>query len=245
MRLLGFIYGVVAYVGFMGWMVYMIGFLGYFPVPKSVNSISVSPAGISMFINCLIVLLFAVQHTIMARPAFKEWLTQYIPKALERSTFVFIADIIMWVLVWQWRPIDGVIWDVQGTMLANILIATSILGWLVVCLSSFMINHFELLGLEQGWHYFRGTEPTKIKFQLRGFYKYIRHPLMFGFLMFFWVTPYMTVSHLLLAVIFTCYILIGVKFEERDLIEHHGEEYLKYKADVPGLIPFSKRKDNH
>ena len=106
-----------------------------------------------------------------------------------------------------------------------------------------MINHFELLGLEQVWHYYRGTEPSKIKFQLRGFYKYIRHPLMFGFLMFFWVTPYMTVSHLLLASIFTAYILIGVKFEERDLIKNHGEDYVKYKQDVPGLIPFTKGKE--
>ncbi|OQK18568.1 hypothetical protein AU255_12370 [Methyloprofundus sedimenti] len=244
MKLLGFIYGVIAYTLFMSWMVYMIGFLGYFPVPKSVDSVPTSSVGISIFINCLIVAIFAVQHTIMARPAFKQWITKYIPKALERSTFVLVTDIIIWVMIWQWQPIDGVIWDVQNAMVANILIAISILGWAVVCLSSFMINHFELLGLEQVWHYFKGTEPKKMTFQLRGFYKHLRHPLMFGFMMFFWVTPYMTLSHLCLAAIFTTYILIGVKFEERDLIKNHGDEYLKYKEAVPGLIPFAKGKKN-
>ncbi len=220
----------------------MIGFLGYFPVPKSVDSLSTSSVGMSILIDGLIVVIFAVQHTIMARPAFKQCITRYIPQAFERSTFVFVAGIIMWVMIWQWRPIDGVIWHIQNSLAANILTSLSVLGWAIVCLSSFMINHFELLGLEQVWHYYRGTEPQKMTFQLKGFYKHIRHPLMFGFLMFFWITPFMTVSHLYLAVMFTCYILIGVKFEERDLIKTHADEYVKYMEKVPGLIPFSKGK---
>jgi len=133
-RVLGFIYGVIAYAGFMGWMVYMIGFLGQFAVPKSVDSGSVGPVGAAILVNFLLILIFGVQHTIMARPAFKQWWTQFIPKPLERSTFVFIADIIMWVLIWQWRPTEGVIWHVQNTMAANILIGISLLGWVVVCL---------------------------------------------------------------------------------------------------------------
>jgi len=239
-RLFGFIYGVIAYAGFMGWMVYMIGFLGHFAVPKSVDSGSVGPVATAILVNFLMILIFAVQHTIMARPAFKQWWTQFIPKPLERSTFVFIADIIMWVMIWQWRPIEGVVWHVQNTMAANILIGLSLLGWVAVVLSSFMINHFELLGLEQVWHYLRRTEPKKITFKLRGFYKHVRHPLMLGFLLFFWATPHMTVSHLFFAAMFTIYVLIGIRYEERDLMKHHPEEYGKYKKEVPGLIPFTK-----
>ena len=175
-RVLGFIYGVIAYAGFMVWMVYTIGFLGDFAVPKSVDSGSVGPVATAILVNFLLILLFGVQHTIMARPAFKQWLTQFIPKPLERSTFVFVADIIMWVMIWQWRPIGGVVWHVQNTMAANILLAIALLGWVAVVLSSFMINHFELLGLEQVWHYLRRTEPKKITFKLRGFYKHVRHP---------------------------------------------------------------------
>ena len=239
-RVLGFIYGVIAYAGFMAWMVYMIGFLGDFAVPKSVDSGSVGPVATAILINFLLILLFGVQHTIMARPAFKQWLTQFIPKALERSTFVFVADIIIWVMIWQWRPIGGVVWHVQNTIAANILLAIALLGWVAVVLSSFMINHFELLGLEQVWHYLRRTEPKKITFKLRGFYKHVRHPLMLGFLVFFWASPYMTVSHLFFAAMFTIYVLIGIAFEERDLMKHHPEEYAKYKKQVPGLIPFTK-----
>ena len=239
-RSLGFIYGVIAYTGFMGWMVYMIGFLGHFPVPKSVDSGAVGPVGTAILIDFLLILIFGVQHTVMARPAFKQWWTQFIPKPLERSTFVFIADVIMWVTIWQWRPIEGVIWHVQNTTAANILIGISLLGWVAVVLSSFMINHFELLGLEQVWHYLRGTEPKRITFKLRGFYKHVRHPLMLGFLLFFWATPYMTVSHLFFAAIFTIYVLIGTRYEEHDLIKYHPEEYAKYKKQVPGLIPFTK-----
>jgi methanethiol S-methyltransferase len=239
-RLLGFVYGVIAYAGFMAWMVYMIGFLGNFAVPKSVDSGSAGSVGSAMLVNFLIVLIFGVQHTIMARPAFKQWWTQIIPKALERSAFVFIADIIMWAMIWQWRPMGGVIWHAQNPLAANILIGISLLGWIVVVLSSFMINHFELLGLEQVWHYLRRTEPKRITFKLRGFYKHVRHPLMLGFLLFFWATPYMTVGHLFFAAMFTIYILIGIRYEERDLIKHHPEEYAKYKTEVPGLIPFIK-----
>ena len=239
-RVLGVIYGVIAYAGFMAWMVYMIGFLGHFAVPKSVDSGPVGPVGTAIFVDLLMILIFGVQHTIMARPAFKQWWTQFIPKSLERSTFVLIADIIAWVMIWQWWPIEGVIWHVHNTVVANILIGISLLGWVAAVLSSFMINHFELLGLEQVWHYLRGTEPKKITFKLRGFYKHVRHPLMLGFLVFFWVTPYMTTSHLFFAAMFTIYVLVGIRYEERDLMKYHPEEYGKYKEEVPALIPFTK-----
>ena len=241
-RVLGFLYGVIAYAGFMGWMVYMIGFLGHFPVPINVDSGPAGPIAIAIFINLVLVFLFAVQHTIMARPAFKQWWTRIIPEPLERSTYVLCADIIMGVMIWQWRPIEGVIWHVENTVAAYILIGVSLLGWITVVLSSFMINHFELLGLQQVWHYLRGTEAKEITFKLRGFYKYVRHPLMLGFLMFFWGTPHMTASHLCFAVLFTIYVLIGTRFEERDLMKCHPEDYGKYKEEVPGLIPFTKRK---
>jgi len=239
-RLLGFIYGVIAYAGFMAWMVYMIGFLHDFAVPKSVDSGSAGPVAVAVIVNLLLIFIFALQHTVMARPAFKEWWTKFVPQPLERSTFVLIADIIMWAIIWQWRPIPGVLWHVQSATAANVLIGISLLGWIVVVLSSFMINHFELLGLEQVWHYLRGTEPKKITFKLNGFYKYVRHPLMLGFLLFFWATPYMTLGHLFFAALFTVYILIGITYEERDLMKHHPEEYGKYRNQVPGLIPFTK-----
>lgn len=242
-RTLSLLYGLVAYVGFMGWMVYMIGFLGHFSVPKSVNSGAPSSLGVALLINSLIVLLFAVQHTIMARPRFKHWIKRFIPKHLERSTFVLVTDLIMWFLVWQWRPIEGVVWDVQNVFLANSLIGISILGWLVVCLGSFMINHFELLGLEQVWYFFKGATPPKMEFRTWGFYKYVRHPLMLGFLIFFWITPYMTMSHLFFSVLFTIYILIGTKIEEQDLLSYHPDTYGEYMKAVPGLIPFSKGKE--
>jgi len=151
----------------MAWMVYIIGFLDYLTVPKSVDSGPLGAMSTAISVNFLLIFIFGVQHTIMARPAFKQWLTQFIPKALERSTFVLIADIIMWVMIWQWRPIEGVIWHVQNTMAAIILIGVSLLGWIIVVFSSFMINHFELLGLEQVWHYLRGTKPKRVKFKLR------------------------------------------------------------------------------
>jgi len=240
MRFLGFIYGVIAYAGFMAWMVYMIGFLGHFPVPRSVDSEPSGSLAWALVANFLIILVFAVQHTIMARPVFKQWIARFIPKALERSTFVFVTDMIMWFMIWKWQPIEGVVWQVQNAVVANVLIGISIAGWAVVCLSSFMINHFELLGLQQVWHYLRGTTPNKMTFKLRGFYRYVRHPLMTGFLVFFWVTPYMTLSHLYLAILFTVYVLIGTRFEERDLMKYHPVEYTDYKEKVPGIIPFTK-----
>src|ERR1044072_8879930 len=239
-RLAGFIYGVIAYAGFMGWMVYMIGFLHDFAVPKSVDSGSFGSVGVAIFVNFLLILAFALQHTIMARPAFKEWWTDFVPKPLERSTFVFVADIIMWTIIWQWRPMEGGLWHVQSATGANGLIVICLLGWIVVVLSSFMINHFELLGLEQVWHYLRGPEPKQITFKLKGVYKCVRHPLMLGFLVFFWATPYMTLSHLFFAAMFTVYVLIGITYEERDLMKHHPEDYGKYKEQVPALIPFTK-----
>lgn len=183
-RVLGLAYALIAYVGFMGWMVYMIGFLGHFPVPKSVNSGQSGSMWEAVLVNSLMVALFAVQHTIMARPKFKQWVMRIIPNHLERSTFVFITDVIAWFLIWQWRPIEGVVWHVHG-FAAYALTGVSILGWAIVCLGSFLINHFELLGLEQAWHYFRGTKPKRVVFVTRGLYKYVRHPLMLGFLIFF------------------------------------------------------------
>lgn len=239
-RILGFIYGIAAYAGFMAWMVYMIGFVGYFPVPKSVDSAPVGSVGRALLVNFLIIFVFAVQHTIMARPTFKRWVTGFIPKALERSTFVLISDIIMWFLIWKWEPIEGTVWNVENTLLANALVAISILGWLTVCLSSFMINHFELLGLQQVWHYLRKSEPKPVTFKLTGFYSIVRHPIMTGFILFFWATPHMTASHLVLASYFTLYVLVGVKFEERDLKGYHPGEYEEYMDRVPGLCPFAK-----
>lgn len=235
-------YGVVVYAFFFVTFTYAIGFVGNFIVPKSMDGGRQAPLLEAIVINSLLLAAFAVQHTIMARPRFKAWLTRSIPQAAERSTFVLLASAILALIMWQWRPIGPVIWSVDATWARWLLNGISLAGWGLVLYSTFLIDHFDLFGLRQVWLYARGREYTHHPFIERSVYKVVRHPLMLGFLVAFWATPQMTGGHLLFAGLITAYILVGIRFEERDLVRHLGDAYLRYRERTPALFPQPWRK---
>lgn len=237
------LYGVIAYFAFFGTILYAIGFVGNLIVPKTIDGIPEVSLIQAILLDALLLLLFALQHSIMARPAFKSWWTKIIPDVMERSTFVLLASLCLMLMMWQWQPIGGVIWSVKNEMARIILIAVSLLGWSIVFISTFLINHFDLFGLRQTWFYVRGKQYEPLKFRIPLFYRFVRHPLYLGFLVAFWSTPEMTVTHLFFALITTGYILTAITFEEKDLITLFGEKYQNYKSWVPKLIPFTKRNN--
>jgi len=241
-RILFLLYGVVCYFAFFGTILYAIGFVGNIIVPKTIDSKPETSLVNAILINASLLLLFALQHSIMARPKFKKWWTRIIPEQLERSTYVMLASLCLMLMMWQWQPMGGIIWSTENAVIKNILLATYLLGWSIVFLSTFLINHFDLFGLRQVWLYFRGKPYTQLPFRLPFFYKLVRHPLYFGFLVAFWSTPVMTAAHLLFAALTTGYILTAIQLEEKDLIRSFGEKYLHYKKWVPMIIPFSKKK---
>lgn len=239
-RFLVFLYGTVVYLFFLGVFLYAIGFVGNIWVPKSIDSGDSYPVPISLLINALVLGLFAVQHTIMARPAFKNFITRIIPQAAERSTFVLTTNLVFLLLFIQWRPLSDTVWFVEsaaGSLVLNILFWA---GWGTVLVSTFLIDHFDLFGLRQVTFYLLKKDYYPPKFRETSLYKYVRHPIMLGFLVAFWATPHMTVGHLFFSILTSGYILVGLTFEERDLIKHHGETYLRYARRVPRLIPFLK-----
>ena len=242
-KTLSFLYGVVCYLVFFVVFLYMIGFVGDLFVPKSIDTGTEAAAAQSVVINIALLGLFAVQHTIMARPAFKRWLTMILPVQVERSTFVLVASLLLTLLYWQWRPMLGVIWRVDNPTGKAILFGLFWLGWGTVLFSSFIINHFDLFGLRQVWLHITNREYHHLEFQARSLYRLIRHPLMLGMIIGFWATPHMTTGHLVFAITATIYILIGIRFEERDLVRYHGQNYIDYRQRVPMLIPFLKKRN--
>ena len=237
-----FLYGVIAYVFFLGVFLYAIGFVGNLWVPKSIDSAVTDPTGRALLINALLLGLFAIQHTIMARPAFKAILTKLIPQAAERSTFVLLTNLVFVLLFWQWRPLGGTVWEVDSGLGTAILEGLFWLGWLIVLVSTFLIDHFDLFGLKQVTRYLLKKEPHRPQFREHSLYKVVRHPIMLGFIIAFWAAPVMSTGRLLFAALSTAYILVGITFEERDLIKFHGERYLEYARRVPMLIPFWKSR---
>lgn len=238
-----FIYGILAYVIFLITFLYAIGFVGNMVVPKAIDSGTELALLPSIVINVILLSVFALQHSIMARPAFKKWFTTIISPAMERSTYILLSSLALLLIYWQWQPITTIVWETHNKISVTLMTGLFFLGWTIVLLSTFMINHFELFGLAQIFNNLKNRQTPNPKFQTNFLYKIVRHPIMLGFLIAFWATPRMTVGHLLFTIVTTLYILIAVKYlEEKDLKKAIGEKYKTYQKEVPMLIPFTKRK---
>lgn len=239
-RALVLLYGVFAYLFFLGTFSYAVCFVGGFFVPKTIDRGFESVTATAVIIDLALLGIFAVQHSVMARQGFKRRWTQLVSWYVERSTYVVFASAALALLLWQWRPLPQVIWDVRGSWSDTPLRLLSWIGWGILLLSTFLVNHFELFGLQQVWGHFRGKEFHSPAFKTPGLYRIVRHPLYAGFIIAFWSTPFMTAGHLLFSVACTGYILLGIYFEERDLIKAFGQQYRDYCRRVPMLIPFMK-----
>ncbi|MCG8378572.1 MAG: isoprenylcysteine carboxylmethyltransferase family protein [Proteobacteria bacterium] len=232
------LYGVVSYLLFFIIFLYLIAFVGNFIVPKTIDSGEVGSLIPSIIINVILLLIFAFQHSVMARPAFKAWLTKYIPASIERSTYVMFTNIALLLIFMFWQPMPELIWNIESSIGSLILNGIFWLGWIIVLLSTFMINHFDLFGLRQVYINFKGQEYSHLEFRKVGLYKLCRHPIMLGIVIAIWATPAMSIGHLLFAVVLTMYIYIALQFEERDLVNFFGDTYKQYQAKVPMLFPF-------
>jgi protein-S-isoprenylcysteine O-methyltransferase Ste14 len=235
-RLAILLYALVSYAVFTVSFLYALGFVGNYVVPKSIDVGPASDVSGAVVVDLLLMSLFAIQHSVMARPAFKRWLARFIPEACQRSTYVLLSSLILLLLFWQWRPIPAPVWQASG-IAAWLLTSVHLLGWLIAFASTHMIDHFDLFGLRQALSALRGAEMPGQSFRTPLLYKIVRHPLMLGFLLVFWATPEMTAGHLLFAVMTTAYILVALQFEERDLIAAFGTTYEQYRRRVPMLLP--------
>ena len=239
-RIATFLYGLVCYVLFLATFLYAVGFVGDLLVPKAIDGPRAGGFWPSLAIDALLLAVFAVQHSVMARRWFKQRWTRIVPWTIERSTYVLFASAALALLMWQWRPLGGEVWRVEAAPARGLLWALFALGWTLVLYATFLINHFDLFGLRQVWLALRGRPYTHSRFGTPGPYRLVRHPLYLGFLLAFWATPHMTVTHLVFALATTGYILIAIQLEERDLVREHGEAYASYRRRVPMLLPLGR-----
>lgn len=237
-RFVALVYGLVSYLIFFVTFLYAIGFVTDLIVPKTIDSGAVTPFAEAVIVNLVLMSVFAIQHSVMARQGFKQWWTQFVPRSVERSTFVLFASLALILLYWQWRPIPTIMWSIANPNVALAVTALSLVGWFVVLLSTFLINHFELFGLHQVYSNFMGREMPTPSFHEPLFYRFVRHPIYLGFIIAFWAAPVMTVGHLLFSAVTTAYMLVAIVFEERDLVNVFGDEYRKYRSRVPMLLPW-------
>jgi methanethiol S-methyltransferase len=240
-KLVAFLYGIIAYLVFAVVIVYSLGFVTGLVVPKTIDSGSAGPLMESIVVNIVLMTIFALQHSIMARPQFKKWWTKIVPKSVERSTYVLLASLALALVFWQWRPIPGVVWEVKEPTIAAFLLYLGVFGWVLVFLSTFMVNHFELFGLHQVVNNLTGKQMPPMKFKTPMLYNVVRHPIYLGFIIFVWATPVMTAGHLLFAAVVTAYIFVGIALEEHDLIAVFGDEYRRYRQRVAMIVPFIGR----
>jgi len=253
-KLIFSLYALLCYLIFFGTFVYMIGFVenivrfdfadqfaNLFPKTLDTGRAAVS-LPLAITIDLLLIALFGLQHSVMARQGFKQKWTKVVSRAIERSTYVLMASVLLIILFYFWQPVKMILWDFRQTNAGMVLFGVSLLGWTLLLISTFLINHFDLFGLRQVYIYLKNKKSGHIEFRTPGFYKYVRHPIYFSFLIIFWFAPVMTLGHLLFASGFTMYILIGIYHEEKDLVQLFGKNYLNYRERVPKLLPFIKHK---
>jgi protein-S-isoprenylcysteine O-methyltransferase Ste14 len=240
LKFTAFLFGAVSYLTFLVTILYAIGFVEGLVVPKTIDTGADSPAFEALAINLALMSLFAVQHSVMARKSFKQWWTQYVPRSIERSIYVLFASLTLLLLFWQWRPLPAVVWHVEEPQIAMALTGLSMLGWVIVFTSTFLINHFELFGLHQVANDLVGRKMPTPVFRTPLLYKFVRHPIYLGFIIAFWAAPTMSAGHLLFAAVTTAYIFVGILLEERDLVDMFGDEYRRYRQRVSMLVPWRK-----
>ena len=241
-RISFFVYGLACYVLFLGTFLYAIAFIGNLGTPTALDGPATDPLGTALAINIGLLGLFAIQHSVMARPAFKQLWTRIVPMPIERATYVLFSSLALMLLFWQWRPLGGTVWSVDGIGVTIVLRTLFAFGWGLVLVATFLIDHFDLFGMRQVWLYLRGTSYTARPFATPWLYRYVRHPLYVGWFFAFWATPTMTSAHLLFAIATSVYILLAIQFEEHDLVGEFGDTYRDYRRRTPMLVPFTKKE---